>query len=111
MAGRAEMWIDEEHVVLTAGQSLVVAAHRQHGFRNVGSQYASYPCRARVTSFRGDVQRIPRHGETLASSEFVKPRLSLKTRLAKPISIDLCFRHDRSRDFSGTGRSNASRRL
>ncbi|WP_376704335.1 cupin domain-containing protein [Mesorhizobium sp. ISC25] len=38
IAGRAEMWIDEEHLVLTAGQSLVVAARRQHGFRNVGSE-------------------------------------------------------------------------
>ncbi|MER8636907.1 cupin domain-containing protein [Mesorhizobium sp. M0898] len=38
IAGRAEMWIDEEHLVLTAGQSLVVAAYRQHGFRNVGSE-------------------------------------------------------------------------
>ncbi|ESX82445.1 MULTISPECIES: cupin domain-containing protein [unclassified Mesorhizobium] len=38
IAGKAEMWIDEEHVVLTAGQSLVVAARRRHGFRNVGSE-------------------------------------------------------------------------
>ncbi|MER8958650.1 cupin domain-containing protein [Mesorhizobium sp. M0701] len=38
IAGRAEMWIDEEHLVLTAGQSLVVAARRRHGFRNVGSE-------------------------------------------------------------------------
>ncbi|WP_352858262.1 cupin domain-containing protein [Mesorhizobium sp. M1163] len=38
IAGKAEMWIDEEHVLLTAGQSLVVAARRRHGFRNVGSE-------------------------------------------------------------------------
>lgn len=37
VTGNAEMWIDEEHAVLTAGQSLVVPAFRKHGFRNVGS--------------------------------------------------------------------------
>lgn len=37
ITGNAEMWIDEEHTVLTAGQSLVVPAFRKHGFRNVGS--------------------------------------------------------------------------
>jgi len=37
-AGHAEMWIDEEHIVLTAGQSLIVPAGRKHGFRNVGSE-------------------------------------------------------------------------
>ena len=38
MAGEAEMWIDEQFVVLTGGQSLVVPARRKHGFRNVGSE-------------------------------------------------------------------------
>lgn len=37
VAGKADMWIDEEHAVLTGGQSLVVPAHRRHGFRNIGS--------------------------------------------------------------------------
>ncbi len=37
VAGEAEMWIDENHAVLTGGQSLIVPAHRKHGFRNVGS--------------------------------------------------------------------------
>jgi mannose-6-phosphate isomerase-like protein (cupin superfamily) len=36
IAGKADMWIDEEHATLTAGQSLIVPAHRKHGFRNVG---------------------------------------------------------------------------
>jgi mannose-6-phosphate isomerase-like protein (cupin superfamily) len=35
--GEAEMWIDEEKVVVTAGQSLIVPAGRKHGFRNCGS--------------------------------------------------------------------------
>ncbi|UVK41628.1 cupin domain-containing protein [Mesorhizobium sp. AR10] len=38
IAGKAEMWIDEDRGVLTPGQSLVVPAHRKHGFRNVGSE-------------------------------------------------------------------------
>jgi mannose-6-phosphate isomerase-like protein (cupin superfamily) len=37
MSGEAEMWIDEEHVVLTSGQSLIVPPGRRHGFRNVGT--------------------------------------------------------------------------
>jgi mannose-6-phosphate isomerase-like protein (cupin superfamily) len=35
--GEAEMWIDEERVTVTAGQSLVVPARRKHGFRNSGN--------------------------------------------------------------------------
>lgn len=37
IAGRAEMWIDDEHNVLTSGQSLVVPASGKHGFKNVGT--------------------------------------------------------------------------
>ena len=35
--GEAEMWIDQERLVVTAGQSLIVPAGRQHGFRNSGN--------------------------------------------------------------------------
>jgi mannose-6-phosphate isomerase-like protein (cupin superfamily) len=35
--GEAEMWIDEERAVLSAGQSLIVPAGRKHGFRNSGT--------------------------------------------------------------------------
>src|ERR1700685_2893253 len=35
--GEAEMWIDDERVTITAGQSLIVPAGRLHGFRNSGS--------------------------------------------------------------------------
>lgn len=38
IAGKAEMWIDDTRSLLTAGQSLIIPAHRRHGFRNVGSQ-------------------------------------------------------------------------
>jgi mannose-6-phosphate isomerase-like protein (cupin superfamily) len=38
VAGEADMWIDDSHIVLTGGQSLVVPAHRRHGFRNVGDK-------------------------------------------------------------------------
>ena len=36
IAGEADMWIDEIHVVLTKGQSLIVPPRRKHGFRNIG---------------------------------------------------------------------------
>ena len=35
--GEAEMWMDEERVMVSAGQSLVVPAGRKHGFRNSGT--------------------------------------------------------------------------
>jgi quercetin dioxygenase-like cupin family protein len=35
--GEAEMWIDEERIIVTAGQSLIVPAGRKHGFRNSGN--------------------------------------------------------------------------
>jgi quercetin dioxygenase-like cupin family protein len=35
--GEAEMWIDEERIILSAGQTLVVPAARKHGFRNAGT--------------------------------------------------------------------------
>ena len=35
--GEAEMWMGEERVIVTAGQSLIVPAGRRHGFRNSGS--------------------------------------------------------------------------
>jgi mannose-6-phosphate isomerase-like protein (cupin superfamily) len=35
--GEAEMWIDQERVVVSAGQSLIVPAGRKHGFRNSGN--------------------------------------------------------------------------
>jgi quercetin dioxygenase-like cupin family protein len=35
--GEAEMWLENERVILSAGQSLIVPAGRKHGFRNSGS--------------------------------------------------------------------------
>ena len=35
--GEAEMWIEDEIVAVTAGQSLLVSAGRKHGFRNSGT--------------------------------------------------------------------------
>jgi quercetin dioxygenase-like cupin family protein len=37
LEGEAEMWMDEDRVVVTAGRSLIVPAGRQHGFRNCGN--------------------------------------------------------------------------
>jgi len=34
--GEAEMWIEAQRVIVTAGQSLTVPAGRKHGFRNSG---------------------------------------------------------------------------
>ena len=34
--GKAELWLDNERAMLTAGQSVVVPAGRRHGFRNAG---------------------------------------------------------------------------
>jgi quercetin dioxygenase-like cupin family protein len=36
LAGVAEMWMDEERVTVSAGQSLIVPARREHGYRNSG---------------------------------------------------------------------------
>jgi len=35
--GEAEMWLDQERVIVRAGQSLVIPALRLHGFRNSGT--------------------------------------------------------------------------
>jgi mannose-6-phosphate isomerase-like protein (cupin superfamily) len=37
LAGEAEMWMDEARATVAAGQSLIVPAHRSHGFRNSGT--------------------------------------------------------------------------
>jgi len=35
--GEAEMWIEDTRTIVTEGQSLIVPAGRQHGFRNSGT--------------------------------------------------------------------------
>jgi len=35
--GAAEMWLEHERAIVTAGQSLIVPAGRKHGFRNCGA--------------------------------------------------------------------------
>ena len=35
--GEAEMWMDEERVTVSAGQSLIVPPGHRHGFRNSGT--------------------------------------------------------------------------
>ena len=37
LQGEAEMWMDQERMIVSSGQSLIVPAGRQHGFRNSGS--------------------------------------------------------------------------
>ena len=38
MEGNAEIWVEDEHSIVTADQSIIVPAGRKHGFRNVGKQ-------------------------------------------------------------------------
>jgi mannose-6-phosphate isomerase-like protein (cupin superfamily) len=35
--GEAEMWMDDERVIVSVGQSLIVPAECRHGFRNSGN--------------------------------------------------------------------------
>ncbi len=35
--GEAEMWMDQQRIIVSAGQSLIVPAGRKHGFRNSGT--------------------------------------------------------------------------
>ena len=35
--GEAEIWLDQERIIVSAGQSLIVPAGRKHGFRNSGN--------------------------------------------------------------------------
>jgi quercetin dioxygenase-like cupin family protein len=37
LRGEAEMWMDDRHIIVQAGQSLIVPAGRKHGFRNRGA--------------------------------------------------------------------------
>ena len=37
LEGEAEMWMDGAREIVAAGQSLIVPAHRSHGFRNSGN--------------------------------------------------------------------------
>jgi quercetin dioxygenase-like cupin family protein len=37
LEGEAEMWLDQQHVIVSVGQSLIVPPGRQHGFRNSGA--------------------------------------------------------------------------
>ena len=37
LKGEAEMWMDDFRAIVAAGQSLIVPAHRSHGFRNSGT--------------------------------------------------------------------------
>jgi quercetin dioxygenase-like cupin family protein len=37
LEGEAEMWLDETRTVVSAGQTFIVPAGRNHGFRNAGA--------------------------------------------------------------------------
>ncbi len=50
--GEAEMWMDEQRIIVPAGQSLIVPAGRKHGFRNSGNGHAAHSCGAGLAGFR-----------------------------------------------------------
>lgn len=37
LEGEAEMWLDDERTVVSAGQTFIVPAGLKHGFRNIGA--------------------------------------------------------------------------
>lgn len=37
LAGEAEIWLGDIRSMLSSGQSLIIPAHRTHGFRNIGA--------------------------------------------------------------------------
>ena len=37
LEGQAEIWVEDERNAVSAGQSVIVAAGRHHGFRNTGT--------------------------------------------------------------------------
>jgi mannose-6-phosphate isomerase-like protein (cupin superfamily) len=37
LTGQAEIWVDDRHAAVAAGQSVLVPAGRRHGFRNSGT--------------------------------------------------------------------------
>jgi quercetin dioxygenase-like cupin family protein len=37
VAGEAEIWIDENRLILTEGQSLIIPPRKRHGFRNAAT--------------------------------------------------------------------------
>ena len=37
LEGEAEMWLDDERTVVSAGRTFIVPAGRKHGFRNIGA--------------------------------------------------------------------------
>jgi mannose-6-phosphate isomerase-like protein (cupin superfamily) len=62
VAGKAEMWMDDNQIILTGGQSYIVPAHQTHGFRNVGSDtlhiYAVLASPVFEATFDGETQPV-----------------------------------------------------
>ena len=62
--GEAEMWIGEQRLTVTAGQSLIVPAGRKHGFRNSGAATLHLHAVLASPSFRDDTGRRGGTGAT-----------------------------------------------
>jgi mannose-6-phosphate isomerase-like protein (cupin superfamily) len=37
LAGQADIWVEDEHMPVLPGQSVVIPAGRRHGFKNIGT--------------------------------------------------------------------------
>ncbi|KRD60612.1 MULTISPECIES: cupin domain-containing protein [unclassified Ensifer] len=64
IAGKAEMWIEEERIIVLPGRSLIVPPLRRHGFTNIGSETLQLQAILAAASFEarfdGSVESVRR---------------------------------------------------
>jgi quercetin dioxygenase-like cupin family protein len=75
--GEAEMWLDQERIIVSVGQSLIVPPGRMHGFRNSGTATALSPRGAGLAGFRGHHGGRDGNGAKVASGVRAKLRRHL----------------------------------
>src|SRR3712207_7481631 len=74
LAGRAEIWIGEEHAALTTGQSVIVPAGHRHGFHNTGETVLHIEA-ILAAPMLGPVTRSEEHTSELQSRQYLVCRL------------------------------------
>lgn len=72
LAGRAEIWLEDEKSVVEAGQSVLVPAGARHGFRNVGT--GTLHVRATLAAPIFEAQYAPKYGSTKETSRRWSPQ-------------------------------------
>ncbi len=75
LAGETDMWIDDQHATLTAGQSLYPRAQKAR-FSKYRYRPFAYTCRAVLADFRNVGRRRGRAGAALAGRLGIEPRLT-----------------------------------